>query len=288
MVLSLIGAFSSISVAKSKENVIEVSPTSNTIANEEKHSLPQEITRVKSNTEENSPIYIESKIFKFQYEADDKSYTKGKFTVDSADGSNVVAPGTKNDGTFYLKNICGKSCNLDYGFYCEYNSDVIIPIEVKLIDGTGKYILGNADSFVAAMELNNISGATKMQSDEVLNFTLPWKWEFFISDEQDKLETSWGNRAVNEDLTITIGMKIQATPEPDPGPDPQPDPEVLPIFVQTSDTIPLWFAAVFALIIIACAIAMKRYSKNTENKAEERKENMHNIRKEINKIKYEK
>lgn len=33
---------------------------------------------------------------------------------------------------------------------------------------------------------------------------------------------------------------------------------------------------------------MKRYSKNTENVAAKRNENMHNIKKEINTIKHEK
>ena len=132
----------------------------------------------------------------------------------------VFAPGTGNEYTFHVKN--GSSEAVDYKMWVEAyfsHEDLWIPIEVKMREGSDDYLIGDADNWVEAVELNTVSEEQTLESNRYTNYTLDWRWVFERFDGEgleanDAYDTSLGNMAVYDDLTLTI--KIHTYAELDP------------------------------------------------------------------------
>ena len=153
-------------------------------------------------------------IFKFNYDE------TGGLSVVSSNDMKVFAPGTGNEYTFHVKN--GSSEAVDYKMWVEAyfsNEDLWIPIEVKMREGSDDYLIGDADNWVEAVELNTVSEEQTLESNRYTNYTLDWRWVFERFDGEgleanDAYDTSLGNMAVYDDLTLTI--KIHTYAELDP------------------------------------------------------------------------
>ena len=153
-------------------------------------------------------------IFKFKYDE------TGGLSVVSSNDMKVFAPGTGNEYTFHVKN--GSSEAVDYKMWVEAyfsNEDLWIPIEVKMREGSDDYLIGDADNWVEAVELNTVSEEQTLESNRYTNYTLDWRWVFERFDGEgleanDAYDTSLGNMAVYDDLTLTI--KIHTYAELDP------------------------------------------------------------------------
>ena len=153
-------------------------------------------------------------IFKFNYDE------TGGLSVVSSNDMKVFAPGTGNEYTFHVKN--GSSEAVDYKMWVEAyfsHEDLWIPIEVKMREGSDDYLIGDADNWVEAVELNTVSEEQTLESNRYTNYTLDWRWVFERFDGEgleanDAYDTSLGNMAVYDDLTLTI--KIHTYAELDP------------------------------------------------------------------------
>ena len=143
-------------------------------------------------------------IFKFNYDE------TGGLSVVSSNDMKVFAPGTGNEYTFHVKN--GSSEAVDYKMWVEAyfsHEDLWIPIEVKMREGSDDYLIGDADNWVEAVELNTVSEEQTLESNRYTNYTLDWRWVFERFDGEgleanDANDTSIGNMAVYDDLTLTI------------------------------------------------------------------------------------
>ena len=145
-------------------------------------------------------------IFKITYENGD-----AVVTVDGM-GDKVIAPGTGNEYTFYLKNT--GDVELDYTMEIEaFFSDGSrpIPVEARLKGYDGTYLLGAEDMWVDVLELNRIKEQASINVNCYAYYTLEWQWPFEGGD--DVYDTLLGNAAVNEDLTLTIVIHTTATGE---------------------------------------------------------------------------
>lgn len=141
------------------------------------------------------------------------SYENGEavVTVDGM-GDKVIAPGTGNEYTFYLKNT--GDVELDYtleieAFFSDGSSP--IPVEARLKGYDGTYLLGADDKWADVLELNRIKEQAGINVNCYAYYTLEWQWPFEGGD--DVYDTFLGNAAVNEDLTLTIVIHTTATGE---------------------------------------------------------------------------
>lgn len=145
-------------------------------------------------------------IFKIAYENGE-----AVVTVDGMDDK-VIAPGTGNEYTFYLKNT--GDVLLDYTLEIEayFTPDTHpIPVEARLKGYDGTYLLGADDSWSDVLELNQVKDEASISVNRYAYYTLEWRWPFESGD--DAYDTLLGNMAVDEDLTLTIVIKTVATGE---------------------------------------------------------------------------
>lgn len=143
-------------------------------------------------------------IFKIRYENGE-----AKVTVDGG-GDKVIAPGTDNAYTFYLKNT--GDVELDYTLNMEAYftpADVQIPVEVKLKGYDGSYLVGDENNWIDVLALNGIEDNASIEVNRYAYYTLEWQWPY--ESGNDAFDTYLGNRAVDEDLTLTIVIKTVAT-----------------------------------------------------------------------------
>ena len=142
-------------------------------------------------------------IFRVSYENGE-----GQITVHSGKGDKVIAPGTENEYNFTLQNTGDVA--LDYTLEMEaYFSDgeKVIPVEARVVDYEGKYLVGSAESYADVLELNKVSEKGSISAGYIAPYTLQWQWPFEGDDEYD---TWLGNMAMEEDITLTIVIRTTA------------------------------------------------------------------------------
>ena len=220
--------------ALKEKNVIMIAPSDNSVLEDSSNAGDSDektgtlLSGSGSNDEEFKPYFefrtyddkvewstdTAIEIFKFKYDE------TGGLSVVSSNDMKVFAPGTGNEYTFHVKN--GSSEAVDYKMWVEAyfsNEDLWIPIEVKMREGSDDYLIGDADNWVEAVELNTVSEEQTLESNRYTNYTLDWRWVFERFDGEgleanDAYDTSLGNMAVYDDLTLTI--KIHTYAELDP------------------------------------------------------------------------
>jgi len=176
-------------------------------------------------------------LFTDKYETDDTTATfTGDYSVKSADGKDVFAPGTK--GTFADIAITGTpevavdvavvptvtvsdNWYVDGDFYCP----IVITVgdtaicglayddETNFADAIGAAISGYSAQYAPNQDLSAIDA----------NFDISWEWAFVDADhvaldcactagaQTDVKDTALGDAAVNADLKIEIGVAITVT-----------------------------------------------------------------------------
>lgn len=202
-------------------------------------------------------------IFKIQYENDE-----AKVTVNGGDDK-LLAPGTSNEYTFYLKNT--GDVKLDYTLTLEAYftpADQPLPVEVKLKGYDGTYLVGSEDTWSDVLILNDVKDKASINVNRFAYYTLEWQWPF--ERGEDEFDTYLGNRAVDEDLTLTIVIKTVAT-----GDDSTteinrvPIPSWVPSIPKTGDdsNILLWaglLGASVVMLIIILVIKKRREKEETD------------------------
>ncbi len=128
-------------------------------------------------------------------------------TVQSANGNNVVAPGTDNELYVRLKN--NVSGTITYTAVLYEIDDADIPVDAALT-GTGftdtsSYPL--PDGVSASQVLREVTGTVK--GGQIQDFDLDWLWEYYISDSQDAVDTMLGNRQSPDELTVGLYIVVE-------------------------------------------------------------------------------
>ena len=129
-------------------------------------------------------------VFKASYTSED-----GKdFSVVSASGDTVVAPGTDGEYTFRLTNPDDievfYSVVLD-GMFSIQDTEHLIPILVRMKGRDGQYLIGSDTDWEYISELKDISDAGTMKANTSYYYTIEWMWPFESGD--DALDTMLGN-----------------------------------------------------------------------------------------------
>lgn len=140
----------------------------------------------------------------------------GEITVRGVNTDNVVAPGTTVSYDVRLRNndevIIDFLMTLDAAFTTEHQ----IPIEFKIIDNYGNYILGSETGWASTAELNALQHKGTVHPGEIFTYHITWRWVFEVSDEQDAYDTFLGNVNGEKRPGIIVSMETQAAANPAP------------------------------------------------------------------------
>ena len=168
--------------------------------------VPLEETKPGFQVEDENTVWegqTDVEIFRVSYENE-----QGQVTVNSNDGQKLLAPGTENEYRFTLHNT--GDVGLDYTLQIEaYFSDgeKVIPVEARLVDYNGEYLVGSADSYADVLELNNVNASGSISAGYIMPYTLQWQWPF---EGNDAYDTWLGNLAEDKDITLTIAIRTTA------------------------------------------------------------------------------
>lgn len=176
------------------------------------------------------------------------SYANGEnvVTVHSDDSDKLLAPGTENEYTFWLKNTGNITAHYTMETEAYFsNSEYAIPVEVRMKDYSGNYLLGDDVSWDEVLRLNEISDTASLGPNSYASYTLEWQWPFESDDEYDTL---LGNLALEEDLTLTIVIRTIATAE----------------YVKTGDdaNMTMWFLVVLITLLAVVVLVWNRKRVN--------------------------
>lgn len=143
-------------------------------------------------------------IFKIAYDN-----VTGDITVDGV-GDKVIAPGTSN--SYYFELVNDGDCGVDYSVIMNAtlsNNVTSIPVEVKLSDYTGRYLVGSETTWNDVLDIKDIKEEGQLSSGNKMRYNFSWQWPF--ESGNDEYDTFLGNLAVNEDITLTITINTLAT-----------------------------------------------------------------------------
>lgn len=170
-------------------------------------------------------------MFETDYATDDTAKFTGANSVSSSDSDKLLAPGTS--GSFGNIAITGTpevavdvaivatvevtgNWIIDGDFYCP----IVVTVGTEEISGLD---YDSATAFAAAIKAKIDGKSAQYEPNKDLgtiynntNLDLAWAWAFEGAmgdeiDQTDALDTKLGDRAVAEDLTISIGVAITVT-----------------------------------------------------------------------------
>ena len=149
-------------------------------------------------------------IFSVQYEN-----ASGEITVSGMDGQKVVAPGTAVDYTIRLRNKDNIAIDYELLPTVIFASEHVIPIEIRMLDYDGNYIVGDAKTWVAVSELAEISDRRTLVRGESTEYIFEWKWDFESGD--DEHDTFLGSIANAENVGLTVKLDLHTEANTDVG-----------------------------------------------------------------------
>lgn len=167
-------------------------------------------------------------------EEDDEFEYEGTYSVSSSNDDNVLAPGTSGDfadiaitGTPEVAVNVAIVADVEVSGDWTVDGDFYCPVVVT-VGGTDFYGLDyeSADAFAAAIKAEIDGKSANYEPNEDLgalyndnannldtDLDLAWAWAYEGADgkQTDEKDTDLGDKAVTEDLTISIGVKITVT-----------------------------------------------------------------------------
>ncbi len=112
----------------------------------------------------------------------------------------IIAPGSSNTYNFIVRNNNSFNLKINIEMEEENNHNLILKYRLK---ENGNYVIGNSNTWVSASDLSLRD--VKLNSKKYNTYSLDWKWEFSVSDEQDKIDTKIGFSAMEKyKLSIII------------------------------------------------------------------------------------
>ena len=155
------------------------------------------------------------------------SYTNeaGEVTVSSLGKDKLIAPGTQNEYKFYVKNNGNVALDFEVLFFATftenglpiYMSHVDFPIELRISNQTGAYIVGSEKHW---MHISDMADTTDfgiiedytvddgiVGKDSYYAYTIEWRWAY---DGDDELDTMFGNAAEDKDLALALNIVTHA------------------------------------------------------------------------------
>ena len=144
-------------------------------------------------------------LFRIEYEN-----SSGEITVQGVNADNVVAPGTTVGYDVRLRNNDDVIIDFLMTPTVEFLSADEVPVEFRVMDDYGNYILGGEDAWASAGDMNAVAHKGSIHPGEVFTYHVQWRWIFEVSDEQDAYDTYLGNVDGEVLPGVTVGIETQA------------------------------------------------------------------------------
>lgn len=194
-------------------------------------------------------------LFRIEYENE-----QNEITVRGINADNVVAPGTAVNYDIRLRN--NDEMVIDFVMIpeIEFLSGEEVPVQFKIKDDYGNYILGDEHTWVRSDDMNALQHRGSIHPGEVFTYHVSWQWIFEVDDEQDAYDTYLGS----QDGEILPGVRVGISTE-----------AALNTYVQTKDVTHLthirgesfgccwccWLVWVLVLICLLMVIWLFRQNK---------------------------
>ena len=150
-------------------------------------------------------------LFRIEY-----SNAQGEITVQGANADNVVAPGTTVSYDIRLRNNDEVVIDFLMTPTVDFLTGDEVPVEFKIIDDYGNYILGSETEWVRSDDMNALAHKGQIHPGEVFTYHVSWRWIFEVSDEQDAYDTYLGNQDGEVLPGVRVGIETQASANPTP------------------------------------------------------------------------
>jgi len=141
---------------------------------------------------------------------------QGEITVQGVNADNVVAPGTKVGYDIRLKNNDDVVIDFVMMPTVEFLTDDAVPVEFKVMDDNGNYILGDEEHWVSPEEMSSLYHKGSVHPGEVFTYHVIWQWVFEVDDDQDSYDTLLGNQNGTVLPGVRVGITTDAVANPMP------------------------------------------------------------------------
>ena len=148
-------------------------------------------------------------LFRIEY-----SNEKGEVTVQGLNADNVVAPGTSVGYDIRLRNNDDVIIDFLMTPTVEFLTSDEVPVEFKIMDDYGNYILGSDTEWVDSDGMNQLAHKGSIHPGEVFTYHVRWQWVFDVSEEQDGYDTYLGNQDGELVPGVVVGLETQASANP--------------------------------------------------------------------------
>lgn len=148
-------------------------------------------------------------LFRIEY-----SNEKGEVTVQGLNADNVVAPGTSVGYDIRLRNNDDVIIDFLMTPTVEFLTGDEVPVEFKIMDDYGNYILGSDTEWADSDGMNQLAHKGSIHPGEVFTYHVRWQWLFEVSDEQDGYDTYLGNQDGELVPGVVVGLETQASANP--------------------------------------------------------------------------
>ena len=150
-------------------------------------------------------------LFRIEYENE-----AGEITVQGVNADNVVAPGTAVTYDIRLRNNDDVVIDFLMTPAVKFLTGDKVPVEFKIMDDYGNYILGSETVWVNSEHMNALAHKGSIHPGEVFTYHVSWRWVFEVDDEQDAYDTNLGNQngEVLPGVAVSINTDAVANPMP--------------------------------------------------------------------------
>ena len=151
----------------------------------------------------------EIELFRIEY-----SNAEGEITVRGVNADNVVAPGTSVNYDIRLRN--NDEVVIDFLMVptVEFLTGDDVPVEFRIIDDYGNYVLGSDTHWVTSDDMNALAHKGQIHPGEVFTYHVSWRWIFEVSDDQNDYDTYLGNQDGEILPGVSVGISTEATANP--------------------------------------------------------------------------
>ena len=148
----------------------------------------------------------------------------GTVTVQSLDGDKVFAPGTTHSYAVTFKNNGDVALDYQMSITAYLNTqELTLPVQARMNRYDGTWLVGSEAEWVPALTLDGVTDEATLGVNNYACYNLDWQWPYETADENgdvsagDAYDTWLGNLAIQEDITLTVEIRVMATISNDPG-----------------------------------------------------------------------
>ena len=147
----------------------------------------------------------------------------GEVTVQSQDGSSLVAPGTTMSYKFAMYNNSNVAVmyevDLDFlvtlgGVIQDKDMESRMPLKVKLSTASGEYLIGAENTYVPIADALVVRRRNLLGAESYESFVLDIVWDFESGDDAN--DTELGDLSAEQDLLVSLSIETYAEEHFDP------------------------------------------------------------------------